>query len=162
MFTGAKFGFIAALSCVLLVACASGPPSPLGRSAPPAASAPPVGDGPGGGGPSVLDLGDWGRTEAGPTRERFVRSLALAAQPGQTMSATLETMRRNGFGCSPGRGASAPAYVCERQFLQAGCTHTWQALLFGSDRLTEARGGYDRLCRDRSDPGGGLLGAPPS
>jgi hypothetical protein len=77
------------------------------------------------------------------------------------MSATLETMRANGFGCSPTRSAGGPYHVCERQFLQAGCTHTFQVLLFGEARLSEARGGFDRLCPNRTAPGGGLLGAPP-
>ncbi len=152
---------LVSLICMLAGACVS--PTGAGSRSPtppPPASPSPTDPSGFGGGPRTLDLGDWSRSDAGATQTSFVRSLEAAARPGESMSETLDTMRENGFGCSPS-SARSPAHICERQFLRAGCTHTWQVLLFGEGRLSEARGGYDRVCRDATRPGGGLLGAPP-
>ncbi len=120
-----------------------------------------VAPGPGATIPSTpLDLGAWRTATAAATLDEFQNTIAARYAEGLQISAVAADMRRNEFNCAEpdaghGRG-DPPAQVCRRTVTVSGCTHTWQAHLFDTDnRLTRARGLYDRRCGND-----GLLGGP--
>lgn len=108
-----------------------------------------------------LDLGDWRNANEAATLSAFQQNVTSRYAAGIAISDAAADLRRTEFNCSDappqdqGRG-SPPAQVCRRTVTLNGCTHTWQAHLFGADeRLTRTRGLYDRRCGNE-----GLLGGP--
>lgn len=108
-----------------------------------------------------LDLGDWRRASASATLRAFQDNVSNRYGVGLTLAAITADLRQQAFSCAPPRTDSRgdpPAQVCRHSESAAGCTHTWQVLLFDEGdnaRLARSRGMYDRSCGND-----GLLGGP--
>lgn len=105
-----------------------------------------------------LELGAYQRAPAANVTRSFAREVSEHYRVGADASAAAASLRRDGFACAPGprggRGAP-PNRICSKSVREGECAHTWQVLLYEhADKLTEARGRYDRACRAED----GLLG----
>lgn len=147
----------ALVAAAALSACVS-----FGAGGPPDGPLPP--SAPDIGGPGLpggqLDLGDYARSDADAVARAFAGAVERRYRAGLPTSTAVADLRAAGFACEAvtNRRGEPPSHTCTAQRQVDACGHTWEVLVYADagDRVTEARGLYDRLCR-----GSGLLGAPP-
>jgi hypothetical protein len=147
-----RFLVLAALS--LLAACAT----PGGAGAPTRA---PEANLPSSGALRAIELGAWRDGSEASVRRSFAASVERSVT-NAALDDALARLQRDAFTCRTPEGSrgTPPASICEHRERVGECTHTWQVLLYDTDRnavVNEGRGEYDRVCASDS----GLLGAPP-
>lgn len=107
----------------------------------------------------ALDLGDYQHGSESAVAGRFNGAVAARYPAGGTLARATGDLSANRFSCAAASTESRgepPDQVCRRTISEAGCTHTWQVMLYEQrGALSRARGGYDRVCRAEDD---GLLG----
>ncbi|MET0183611.1 MAG: hypothetical protein ABW199_12075 [Caulobacterales bacterium] len=106
-----------------------------------------------------IDLAPYQRGSAERAESSFSNMIASRYGAGTPLNRATSDMAANRFSCAtPPRGGRGepPDRLCRRVVQEAGCTHTWQVMLYDtSGQISRARGGYDRVCSAGDD---GLLG----
>lgn len=138
------------LAAVALSACAASGTSG-GLNVPDAQSAPGVSLPSG-----SLELGDWRRGSIGVVARDFGAAVDGRYQAGLALADARDDLRRAGFRCGESSDASQATMVCRHDRAAGECSNEWNVYLFGDvagERVSRARGIYDRQCGD-----GDLLG----